>query len=193
MTPELFGLHANSDIITNQNIASNLLQVILSVQPRSVDSRHGKSHEDIIEEKADYILERVPDMFDLEEINKQFPTNYNESMNTVFTQEAARYNILLSHMGDDLLKFKDANRGRIVMNEELERMGVSMMNNEVPIQWSEEEGVGFLSIKNLGAWIADLRKRMAFLISWQTEGTPKCFWLSGLFEPQAFLTGIKQN
>jgi len=132
-------------------------------------------------------------MFDLEEVNKQFPTNYNESMNTVFTQEAARYNILLNAMTNDLVKFKDANRGRIVMNEELERMGVSMMNNEVPMQWTEEDGVGFLSIKNLAAWIVDLRKRMAFMKEWQTEGTPKCFWMSGLFEPQAFLTGIKQN
>lgn len=142
MTPELFGLHANSDIITNQNTASNLLQVILSVQPRSIDSKHGKSHEDVIEEKADYILDRVPEQFDLDSLFVKFATNYNESMNTVLTQEAVRYNTLLAHMGDDLLKFKDGNRGRIVMDTELERLGVSIMNNEVPQQWSEEEGVG---------------------------------------------------
>mmetsp|Transcript_47203 Transcript_47203/g.39845 ORF Transcript_47203/g.39845 Transcript_47203/m.39845 type:complete len:115 (+) Transcript_47203:811-1155(+) len=114
-------------------------------------------------------------------------------MNTVLTQEAARYNILLERMVDDLIKFRHANRGRIVMNEELELMGISMMNNQVPLQWTNEEGVGFLSIKNLSSWINDLKKRMLFLREWEEIGTPYCFWLSGLFEPQAFLTGIKQN
>jgi len=49
----LFGLHANSDITTNQNTAQSLLQVILSVQPRSIDSKGGKSQNDLMEEKAD--------------------------------------------------------------------------------------------------------------------------------------------
>lgn len=75
-------------------------------------------------------------------------------------------------MVDDLAKFKDANRGRIVMNAELERMGVYMMNNEVPLPWTEEDGVGFLSVKPLAAWIVELKKRMIFLRDWEELGTP---------------------
>mmetsp|Transcript_75318 Transcript_75318/g.162898 ORF Transcript_75318/g.162898 Transcript_75318/m.162898 type:complete len:156 (+) Transcript_75318:657-1124(+) len=114
-------------------------------------------------------------------------------MNTVLTQEATRYNNLMQVMHRDIAIFKDANRGRIVMNEELERMGVTMMNNEIPDNWTEESGVGFLSIKPLSNWIKDLKNRVDFLREWENHGTPICFWMSGFFFPQAFLTGIKQN
>lgn len=96
-------------------------------------------------------------------------------------------------MTKDITSFKDANRGRIVMNEELESMGQTMMNNEVPSGWTEENGVGFLSIKPLSNWINELRSRVEFLKEWETNGTPLCFWMSGFFFPQSFLTGIKQN
>jgi len=79
------------------------------------------------------------------------------------------------------------------MNAELELIGLYMMNNEVPLPWTEEEGVGFLSVKNLAAWIVDLKKRISFLRDWEANGTPITYWLSGFCEPQAFLTGIKQN
>lgn len=79
------------------------------------------------------------------------------------------------------------------MNEDLETMGNSIMNNEVPANWTEESGVGFMSIKTLSAWIVDLKLRVEFLREWEENGTPICFWMSGFFFPQAFLTGIKQN
>lgn len=87
----------------------------------------------------------------------------------------------------------DANRGRIVMNEELEIHGIKMLNNEVPPRWTEEKGCGFLSIKPLSNWISDLINRIDFLKNWELNGTPICFWMSGFFFPQAFLTGIRQN
>mmetsp|Transcript_98260 Transcript_98260/g.211914 ORF Transcript_98260/g.211914 Transcript_98260/m.211914 type:complete len:97 (+) Transcript_98260:449-739(+) len=96
-------------------------------------------------------------------------------------------------MNSDLLNFMDANRGRIVMNEELEMLGIKMMNNEVPFGWTEEKGCGFLSIKPLGNWLSDLIARMEFMRNWESNGTPNCFWMSGFFFPQAFLTGTKQN
>lgn len=114
-------------------------------------------------------------------------------MNTVLTQESARYNILMRKIKDDISDFKDAIRGRIVMNEEMEQMGNSIMNNDVPANWTEEGGVGFMSIKTLSAWIVDLKLRVEFLKEWEENGTPICFWMSGFFFPQAFLTGIKQN
>mmetsp|Transcript_98262 Transcript_98262/g.211921 ORF Transcript_98262/g.211921 Transcript_98262/m.211921 type:complete len:97 (-) Transcript_98262:573-863(-) len=96
-------------------------------------------------------------------------------------------------MNTDLTSFMDANRGRSVMDESLELLGFKMMNNEVPMPWTEEKGCGFLSIKPLSNWITDLNSRIDFLRGWETSGTPNCFWMSGFFFPQAFLTGIKQN
>lgn len=56
--------------------------------------------------------------------------------------------------------------------------------------WSD---VGFLSLKPLGSWIEDLTSRVKFLTDWINGGTPKIFWMSGFFFPQAFVTGSLQN
>lgn len=45
---------------------------------------------------------KIPPQFDLELLSMKFPTDYNESMNTVLTQEAERYNTLLSTMESQL-------------------------------------------------------------------------------------------
>jgi len=87
-------------------------------------------------------------------------------MNTILTQECFRYNQLLRTMTEDLKNFKDANRGLVIMNDDLERMGVTMLNNEIPARWTEENGCGFLSIKPLSTWIQDLRDRVDFFREW---------------------------
>ena len=81
-------------------------------------------------------------------------------------------------------------KGEIVMSEELEKMANSIFDNLVPKSWQEK---GFLSLKPLASWIQDLNDRIVFLTTWITEGTPKVFWISGFFFPQAFLTGTLQN
>lgn len=45
---------------------------------------------------------KTPPVFDLEHVIELYPTEYNESMNTVLTQEVLRYNKLLSIMADML-------------------------------------------------------------------------------------------
>lgn len=56
--------------------------------------------------------------------------------------------------------------------------------------WADK---GFLSLKPLGSWIEDLIARVKFLNEWINNGTPKIFWMSGFFFPQAFVTGSLQN
>jgi len=65
-----------------------------------------------------------------------------------------------------------------------------MYDNQVGKLWADK---GFLSLKPLGSWIEDLIARIRFLNEWITEGTPKIFWMSGFFFPQAFVTGSLQN
>lgn len=56
--------------------------------------------------------------------------------------------------------------------------------------WSD---VGFLSLKPLASWTNDLCNRCEFFSKWASQGTPKVFWFSGFFFPQAFITGVMQN
>jgi len=188
--PEAFGLHDNAEITTYINETIVLLQNALSMQPKSSGGGTGKSREDVIGEQAESLERRAPPPFSLEKVSKQFPTSYEESMNTVLFQECVRYNRLLTEMASGLKLVQKALVGEIVMTEELEKMSDAIYNNQVPPTWQKK---GFLSLKPLASWIEDCNKRIDFLNDWIKGGTPIVYWVSGFFFPQAFFTGNLQN
>jgi len=187
--PEAFGLHENAEITTNNNNTLLLLQSTLSMQPRA-STGTGKSRETIIGEMAKAIQDQTPEVYDLEKVQKDFPTSYNESMNTVLFQECVRYNALLADMKLMLIAVQRALIGEVVMSEDLEKMSDAIFDNIVPPSWVKK---GFLSLKPLASWIQDCNARINFLNEWIAKGTPNVYWLSGFFFPQAFLTGTLQN
>lgn len=93
-------------------------------------------------------------------------------------------------MIESLKLVKLALNGRIGMSDELNMLANSIFDNVVPEMWSD---VGFLSLKPLASWTNDLNQRCDFFRKWAEEGTPKVFWFSGFFFPQAFITGVMQN
>jgi dynein heavy chain, axonemal len=165
------------------------LESILSIQPR-VSNSSGKNREDTIYEIAENIESKTPEVFDIEQIMKKYPTDYNESMNTVLVQELVRYNRLLAVMKSTLANLKKALKGLVVMSDDLEKLSNSIFDNQVGKVWAD---VSFLSLKPLGSWIEDLSLRIKFLKDWIEGGTPMIFWMSGFFFPQAFVTGSLQN
>jgi dynein heavy chain, axonemal len=187
--PEAFGLHGNAEITTNQTETRTILEDVLSIQPRA-SSGSGKSREQLISELAKSIEGKTPPPFDIDDVSEKYKTDYNESMNTVLTQEVIRYNKLLVVMAAMLRDVQKALVGEVVMSEELDAMANSLFNNSVPGAWNK---VGFLSLKPLASWILDLLKRVKFLSDWIEGGSPASYWVSGFFFPQAFFTGTKQN
>lgn len=115
---------------------------------------------------------------------------YEESLNTVIVQEAIRYNKLLNIIQFSLRDLLKALKGLVVMSEALEKMAGSLFSNMVPAMWSAK---AYPSLKPLGAWVEDLKARVAFLNLWVDKGIPPAFWISGFYFPQAFLTGTLQN
>jgi dynein heavy chain len=128
--------------------------------------------------------------WEVESVQKRYPTLYSESMNTVLVQEVARYNKLLACVKKSLQDLRKALVGMMVMTKELEKVSDSLFNNLVPEMWA---AVAYPSLMPLANWITDLLARCAFIQKWIDEGTPLCFWISGFFFPQAFLTGALQN
>ena len=118
-SPEVFGLHDNAEIITAQNEARLLLETLLLMQPRT-SSGGGKSMEQSVSETLDIIEKNTPPAFDYEAIFRKFPTEYEESMNTVLIQEVIRYNVLLNLMKVHIQNLKKALSGHIVMDETLD-------------------------------------------------------------------------
>lgn len=158
----MFGLHDNADITNAQNMTIKTLEIILSVQPRTSTGKN-VTREELILKIVEHMESRTPPAYNFEEIFKKFPTDYNESMNTVLCQEVVRYNKLLTVMKDSLVNVKKAVKGLVVMSDDLEQVANSLYDNQVPKMWAEK---GFLSLKPLASWAQDLSDRIKFLDSW---------------------------
>ncbi|CAI9592685.1 unnamed protein product [Staurois parvus] len=144
----------------------------------------------MVEEIAEGILKKVPSLIPVQEVMEKYPVMYQESMNTVLVQEVIRYNRLLGVLSQTLSDLLKAMKGQVVMSSQLELMANSLYNNSVPELWRAK---AYPSLKPLSSWVVDLLERIKFLQKWITDGIPAVFWISGLFFPQAFLTGTLQN
>eukprot|EP01006_Ploeotia_vitrea_P027039 TRINITY_DN59923_c0_g2_i1.p1 TRINITY_DN59923_c0_g2~~TRINITY_DN59923_c0_g2_i1.p1 ORF type:complete len:518 (+),score=47.33 TRINITY_DN59923_c0_g2_i1:99-1556(+) len=187
--PEVFGLHANADITCARNEASTVMSTMLLMQT-GVSGGAGKSRDAILAEMAEDLSKRCPAKFDIDALMRDYPTRYEQSMNTVLVQEAGRFNRLLNVMHSSLKELKRAISGLVAFSQELEIMGTSMFNNQVPAIWAARS---YPSLRSLSAWFEDLIKRCAFITHWYKNGHPSAYWVSGFFFPQAFLTGTLQN
>ncbi|XP_053577059.1 dynein axonemal heavy chain 1 [Bombina bombina] len=185
---ELFGLHENANITFAQNETFALLESLVKLQPRMQSS--GGSRDEIVEEIAEGILKKLPSLISVQEVMSKYPVMYEESMNTVLIQEVIRYNNLLRVLSQSLSDLVKAMKGQVVMSSQLELMADSLFNNTVPELWKSK---AYPSLKPLASWVIDLLQRIQFLQKWIDDGIPAVFWISGLFFPQAFLTGTLQN
>jgi dynein heavy chain len=188
--PEVFGLHDNANITCAITETMALLDTALSLQPRSI-SGEGKSWGETLDELARDISNRIPAPYDIEKALIMFPVRYDESMNTVLTQELIRFNRLTTTITDSLKEVQKAIKGLVLMSAELEQMGNAMVIGKVPQLWA---AVAYPSLKPLGSWVNDLLERLHFLKDWMDKGTsPNVYWISGFFFTQAFITGTLQN
>ena len=71
--------------------------------------------------------------------------------------------------------------GEVVMSTELNAMGRSMTDGEVPEMWMN---VAYPSLMPLGSWVADLLMRLKFFDAWIEGGVPAIAWISGFFFTQ---------
>ena len=117
----------------------------------------GKTTEEIIKNKIKELLEKLPQLFDIEKASLKHPVSYEESMNTVLQQELIRFNKLLNTVRTSLVNMGKAIDGLLVMSSDLEEVFNCVFDNKVPEIWHK---VAFPSLKPLGSWIIDFCKRL---------------------------------
>merc|ERR1719235_2112207 len=187
--PEVFGLHANCELTCAETEGMQLLEDLMSTMPRSSGGA-GKSADEVMDDMAADLIQQTPELFNLDDLEENYPTKYEESRNTVLKQESLKFNRLLSKLRAQLPVFRKALKGFVAMTEDLEAIGKGLYMNIVPDGWAS---VSFLSLMPLTSWMKDLNKRCAFMKKWADFDNPISFWISGLFFPQAFLTAVLQN
>jgi dynein heavy chain len=187
--PEAFGMHDNANITCDQNELYTMLKTIVSLGGAG-GGGGGSSREEMTIAAAAEMADKLPEVMDEEATAMAFPVDYNESMNTLLCQEQVKFNNLLRVMKHTLFNVQRALKGLLVMSSDLETVANAIFTQDIPVVW---ESVGYPSLMPLTPWFLDLLKRVEFMEKWIEFGTPKAFWISGFFFPQAFLTGTLQN
>jgi dynein heavy chain, axonemal len=173
--PECYGLHDNAAITSAILETTSTLGKALSLQPRSTGGA-AESWESKLSKTASDLETRMPELFDIERIFVAYPTKFEDSMNTILTQEVERFNNLLKLVKTTLRDVQRALLGEMVMSEELEAMGDSLVNGLVPNMWSAKS---YPSLKPLGPWTIDFLERLTFMNTWVEND--RCVFLLQLF------------
>jgi dynein heavy chain len=108
-----------------------------------------------------------------------------------FLQECEYMNALINKITGSLAEIDMAFKGELTMTELMEDLQKAIFLNKVPAPWDK---LAFPSTRGLGTWLFNLKQRLDQLNAWKDDPTktPVVTFLNRLFNPQSFLTAIKQ-
>ncbi|CAN0142261.1 unnamed protein product, partial [Pylaiella littoralis] len=195
--PEVFGLHPNADLTFRNKEGQQLLATLMETQPKQASGGTGRSREDMVLEKCTELLLAVPEGFTeafyLECIAGQ--GGLGVPLNIFLMQEVQRLQLVIVNVGGMLKTLLQAIRGEVVVTEDLMSAINAVYDARVPRQWVFSYGgdeISWMSA-SLGLWFSSFTARNEQLAGWLTGGRPPCFWLTGFFNPQGFVTAVQQE
>nr|XP_033322692.1 dynein heavy chain 5, axonemal isoform X1 [Megalopta genalis] len=189
-TPEVFGLHPNADITYQINTAKGILDTILSVQPKEGGSQGGETRENVVYKLASDMLAKLPKQYNAFEVKEALQRmGALLPMNIFLRQEVDRITRVIKEVRSTLTNLKLAIEGTIVMSQGLRKSLDAMYDARIPERWLK---ISWESA-TLGFWYTELLERDYQFRQWCIHGRPKVFWMTGFFNPQGFLTAMRQE
>jgi len=189
-SPEVYGLHPNADITYQTNTAKQILDMIVNIQPKDGGGGGGETRESVVYRQADEMLGKLPNDYIAHEvrtrIKKMGATN---SLNIFLKQEIDRMQKVIALVRNTLNDLKLAIDGTIIMSEDLRDALDNIFDARVPSRWRK---ISWDST-TLGFWFTELKDRDEQFRPWVFEGRPDTFWMTGFFNPQGFLTAMRQE
>lgn len=189
-SPETFGLHPNADITYQTNTANEMLATIVNIQPKDSGGGGGETRETVVYRLADDMLDKLPGDYVPHEVKDRLKKMGNlQPLNIFLRQEIDRIQKVLTLVRTTLVDLKLAIDGTIIMSDNLRDALDNMFDARVPNTWRR---ISWESA-TLGFWFTDLLDRNAQFHSWLFDGRPQAFWMTGFFNPQGFLTAMRQE
>ena len=106
-------------------------------------------------------------------------------------QEIDRLNVVIGLTTSTLKNLRLAIAGTVALSGSLIDALDSLADGKIPPQWLAKSWES----SSLGAWFQGLIQRYDQLSKWinMSNARPKAYWLTGFFNPQGFLTAMKQE
>lgn len=205
-SPVIFGMHPNADLTFRLKESQEMITTLVDTQPKDAGAAGGKSKEDIVKEKLEKdVIPVLPDdfveAFYSERIDgMRGPPGISDvglkvPLVVFLKQEIERFQMILKIVKTNVSSMIDAIDGTVIMTPELVDSINSIFDFRAPHTWVyDPTGVEISWLTpSLTAWISGLLNRHHQLNSWLTKGRPTSYWLTGFFNPQGFLTAMKQE
>ncbi|XP_056236518.1 dynein axonemal heavy chain 11 isoform X2 [Seriola aureovittata] len=189
--PILYGLHPNAELECLTVTSDNLLRTLLELQPQDSSRAQGaaQSTEEKVKCVIEDILDKLPEEYNMAEIITK--TTERSPYILVCFQECEQMNLLLAEIRKSLNELDLGLRGELSLTASMETLQSALFNDSVPDSWAR---LAYPSTKTLAQWFSDLMCSCRELDSWTQDFVlPAVVWLSGLFNPQSFLTAVLQS
>ncbi|GFR42148.1 hypothetical protein Agub_g3000 [Astrephomene gubernaculifera] len=191
-SPEIFGLHPNADITFRTLQVQESIVTILDTMPKGGGGGGGLSREDVVDKICEDLLSKAPPLFDKEESKeklKKLPGGPTMPLTVHLRQEIDRLNIVTRLTTTTLKNLRLAIAGTIALSGGLIEALDALFNARIPSSWLSKSW----EASTLGNWFTGLLQRYDQLNKWLNLGRPKAYWMTGFFNPQGFLTAMKQE
>jgi dynein heavy chain len=132
----------------------------------------------------------LPDQFEMLDILDRVPEVRTPYIN-VFLQEIERMQELMAEIKRSLAELVLGLKGDLQITAPMENLMNALADGLRPAGW---EKIAYPSKRALPSWVRDLIERQKQLSDWTADmNLPKSTCLSYLFNPQSFLTAVKQT
>ncbi|GLH09316.1 Uncharacterized protein GBIM_14419, partial [Gryllus bimaculatus] len=159
-------------------------------EPKEGGGGGGETREVVVYRLAEDMLSKLPPAYSVFEVREALARmGALLPMNIFLRQEIDRLRRVLSTVRNTLNDLKLAIDGTIVMSQGLRASLDAMYDARIPDRWLK---VSWESA-TLGFWYTELLERDAQFRRWCAKGRPNVFWMTGFFNPQGFLTAMRQE
>lgn len=158
----------------------------------------------MVKEKAQDLLSKMPIDYNENEVRELVKklsgpkalgaVGYAVPLNIFLSQEIARMQNVFNIVRKTLTDTCDAIDGQIIMTPDILDSINAIFDARVPSKWVYDPTGAEIAwiIPTLAKWFNDLIERNKQLYEWLKGSRPYTFWLGGFFNPQGFLTAMKQ-